>query len=580
MPQENKFTREFMADQSHSLESYPPLFGVRRKLACPPLERIDFPAGDGRGLFMHHTSGGTRGPVIISPGTAMTALTYCIDSVPRNLVEFMVEKGFDVWLFDWRTSPLLAAHEQPYTMDDVARFDWPAVVAEVQRRTGKKQVSVVAHCLSSPCLMLSLVRGYLPWESLYAYVASQVGLDLVMTAVGRIKLKTHVDALLPGGNMIHQKPPELTGQLSDNAISLLSWIIPKSYTCDNHVCPRHSATFGDVIYHPRVNAATHAMMGDLIPECLTGFLKDVAIWARAETVLTPQDRPHLSRLRLPITFISGSQNRMFLPESTERTYTLLCEANGSQTYRRKLYDNFGHLDCFIGDGACETIWPDIAEAVGEPGRGNGKPAASSAPPEVLGLTFSEKMSGGFSLGETAPEAGAARGQGEGNALTLHGNIVLQDLNRFLTDPEHAGGLSGTVDFPPLGTNLLATGGIFNLFSPTSDPAVKYMVYEVGFQADGKDYYFAGKKIIRQAPVTNVWKATTTLYSTLYAGKDKTGSVVGAGILSLGLADLTAMISTMRATNARSLEEAIEAEARFGRFFLGELWDTYVKHARH
>jgi hypothetical protein len=41
-----------------------------------------------------------------------------------------------------------------------------------------------------------------------------------------------------------------------------------------------------------------------------------------------------------------------------------------------------------------------------------------------------------------------------------------------------------------------------------------------------------------------------------------------------------MISTMRATDARSLEEAIEAEARFGRFFLGELWDTYVKHARH
>ncbi|MGZ9111131.1 MAG: hypothetical protein ACXW3X_08645, partial [Rhodoplanes sp.] len=112
----------------------------------------------------------------MTPGTAMTALTYCVDSVPQNIVEFLVGQGFDIWLLDWRTSPLLKAHKRPYTLDDVARYDWPAAIEQVRSRTGRQQVSVLAHCLSSPTFMLSLVRGYVPRESIRSFVASQVAL--------------------------------------------------------------------------------------------------------------------------------------------------------------------------------------------------------------------------------------------------------------------------------------------------------------------------------------------------------------------------------------------------------------------
>lgn len=352
------------AAHSDLVRTFHPLFGSRRELRFPPLERIDFVAGDGNALILHHTSGGTRGPVVITPGTAMTALTYCIDSVKTNLVEFMVAEGFDVWLFDWRTSPLVAAHQRAYTLDDVARYDWPAAIAEVRRRTGKDQVSVLSHCLSSPCFLLSLVRGYQPPEQIRAFVASQVALHLNMTPVGTFKLKTRLDRLLPGVDMIHQKPAELSGGISDTAVTALAKVIPKTYSCNNPVCPRHSASFGEVILHARVNAPTHDMMGDLIPECLTAFLKDVAVWGRKQTVLTDQDDGRLARLKLPITFISGSENRMFVPESTERTYNALCEANGPSFYQRKVYEGWGHLDSFIGDDADQIIWPDLAKALG------------------------------------------------------------------------------------------------------------------------------------------------------------------------------------------------------------------------
>jgi cholesterol oxidase len=353
-----------MADNNGSpLRSWPPYFGVRRNLEIPPLERIDFTAGDGKALLMHHTSGGTRGPVVLTPGTAMTGLSYCIDTVPQNLVEFLVAKGFDVWLVDWRTSPLLAAHEQPYTFDDVAHYDWPAAIAEVRRRTGKSRVSVLAHCLSSPCFLLSQLRGYMEPGQVKSFVASQVALHLHMTPVAALKLDTYVDRLLPFGDMIHQRRADEKLKISDIAVSFLSQLVPKSYACDNPACHRQSATFGDLIFHPRVNAATHALMGDLVPECLTAFLQDVANWARKPDILTDFDRKHLDRLRLPILFISGAENRMFVPQATELTFNMLCEANGADNYQRKVYNDFGHLDSYIGEGANTAIWPDLAAAL-------------------------------------------------------------------------------------------------------------------------------------------------------------------------------------------------------------------------
>ncbi len=197
--------------------------------------------------------------------------------------------------------------------------------------------------------------------------------------------------------------------------------------------------------------------------------------------------------------------------------------------------------------------------------------------ETAGFTFREKMAGGFALGQTDPEIGAKAGRDAGNTFTMHATIDIEDLAQFMSDAGHAGSITGQIDFAPLGFNLPSTSGVFNLFSPTEDPTMKYMVYELGFNAsNGQSYYMAGKKEVQQAPMTDMWKATTTLYTQLYQGKDKSGPIVGAGILTLGVTDLMAMIPTMHATNAASPEEAAETTARFGRFFLGEMWDTYVE----
>ena len=162
-------------------------------------------------------------------------------------------------------------------------------------------------------------------------------------------------------------------------------------------------------------------------------------------------------------------------------------------------------------------------------------------------------------------------------MTMHASILIQDLDRFITEAAHPGSLTGTLDFTPFGNGLQATSGVFNLFSPTEDPTLKLMVYEMGFNHGGKSYYLAGQKNVKEDPIIDLWKATTTLYSKLHEGTDKTGPVVGAGILSLGVRQLIHLVSTIEAPGATSFTEKSEAIAKFGRFFLGELWDTYVRH---
>jgi cholesterol oxidase len=352
-----------LAGSATRVTSFPPLFGTRRALTCPPLERIDFNALDGTPLCLHRTSGGTRGPVVLSPGTAMTGLSFCIDTVPCNFVEYLVQEGFDVWLLDWRTSPLLEAHNRPYSLDDVARFDWPAALREVRARTGAPQVSVLSHCLSSPTFLLALVRGHVDPATIRAFVASQVALHLRFTPPGKAKVKLHLDMFLPRRQMVHQRPRDARFTMGDLAASLLSRILPRSFSCDNPACYRHVATFGELILHRRVDRHTHALMGDLVPECLTAFLKDVAVAARRDTILDEEDLRNIGRLKLPIHFISGSENRMFVPESTAASHELLSNLNGPALYRRSVYEGFGHLDCYLGEGAQAEIWPDLVASL-------------------------------------------------------------------------------------------------------------------------------------------------------------------------------------------------------------------------
>ncbi len=200
------------------------------------------------------------------------------------------------------------------------------------------------------------------------------------------------------------------------------------------------------------------------------------------------------------------------------------------------------------------------------------PEATAMLTQTLGLTFRETMSGPFAMGETDPRLGAKKGAA--TPITMNATITIDDLQEFQTSAQHEGRLNGHLDFAPFGMAIPASRGVFKLFSPVEDPLMKYMVYELAFTHAGQEYYLAGHKEVKDDPGFDLWKDTTTLYTTLHQGADKQAPIVGAGILSLGMGDFLKLISTVSAIGSHGVKESATAVAGFGTFFLGKLWEQY------
>jgi hypothetical protein len=196
---------------------------------------------------------------------------------------------------------------------------------------------------------------------------------------------------------------------------------------------------------------------------------------------------------------------------------------------------------------------------------------------TVGICFLETMAGGFAMGETNPEAGLQKGQSAGTSLALHATVSIPDLDLLLDQPDHPGALAGSIESSLFGGVVEGTDGVFKLFNPSGQAGLKYMVYELGFQWNGQPYYLAGRKEVRDGPPLEAWRQTTTLYTRLHQGTDASWPIAGAGILSLEVADLIRMLGTINTPGAGDAAQAAEALARFGRFFLGQLWDSYGVH---
>ncbi len=205
-----------------------------------------------------------------------------------------------------------------------------------------------------------------------------------------------------------------------------------------------------------------------------------------------------------------------------------------------------------------------------------KPQVTIMTANTLGIQFKETMAGGFSLGTDEYRQGNSLGKQKGFELAMHAQVDIDDIDGFINDRHHAGHLSGSIDFTPFGNGITAHTGVFNLFFPKEQPDLKLMVYELGFEHDGQEYYLAGKKEVKDDPGFDLWSDTTTLLTQLHQGKNKNAPVVGAGILTLGVKDLLKLVSTVTVKNADSSTDKIATVGKFGRFFMGELWDSYVK----
>ncbi|MFQ5589107.1 MAG: GMC family oxidoreductase N-terminal domain-containing protein, partial [Nitrospiria bacterium] len=209
------------------------------------------------------------------------------------------------------------------------------------------------------------------------------------------------------------------------------------------------------------------------------------------------------------------------------------------------------------------------------------PSQANFTPEqkTLGLQFTETMRGYFSTGEKSDYKEAAKaGKAAGSPFEFTLTVILDDLDRMITDEKHEGRIVGTMVAPALSeAPLSVSDGFFNLFvKDPGEPDAYQMRYRMKLHAENGDtYYFDGFKEIKDDPGFDMWEDTTTLFITVYRGESPSEAVAGKGILRILPEDFITQLTTVKVLNSENLKQRLAAKARFGKFFAGGLYDAFI-----
>ena len=338
----------------------------------PDLRRqiLWFDADDGCRLNLHHLShrdDPDGKPVLLIGGLAMRAQSFYTSPARPTIVDALLDKGYDVWIENWRTSPDLPARS--YTLDHAALYDHPAAIRTVLEQTGAERLDAVAHCMGSASLTMSVLAGKVP--ELRTVVSSAVSYDIELANRSKLRLKWH----LP---VIRRLSAGTDPQWAARAPSLIAGGLSR---------------FGRLrraYRNPLVAAATYIYGGE--PEALwmrANLDEETLEWVAREFGYAPftffkqmhrssQARHLVSESELPdwptdldgrlpppgtsFTFLAGTDNRFFLPAAQKKTHDRFNEAQPHVHHWVKL-DGYSHYDVFIGRRAAKDVFDHITCAL-------------------------------------------------------------------------------------------------------------------------------------------------------------------------------------------------------------------------
>lgn len=195
-----------------------------------------------------------------------------------------------------------------------------------------------------------------------------------------------------------------------------------------------------------------------------------------------------------------------------------------------------------------------------------------------GIQFTERMSGFISRRVLDNyEAAGEAGKNDNDAFNFTGTIVVEDIDRFVSDTAHAGKIVGSVECPSLSPEpLLISNGTFNLMRVDEDAVeVRRFDYQMTLtDRDENAYNFAGHKLVRQDQGLDIWSDTTRLLVTLRKGAHGDGPVLAKGLLTIAVPDFLTQLRTVKGIDGKNALSRMHAVSKFTGLFADRLADVY------
>ena len=120
-----------------------------------------YPPAEGTRGASHGSVPRPQPALVMIHGYSVSGNTFTHESLRPSAAEWFHRQGRDIWVVDLRSSSGLPTATVPWTLEEVALVDLPAVLLHVRQVTGGP-VDVLAHCIG--CVMMSMALLSRPGE--------------------------------------------------------------------------------------------------------------------------------------------------------------------------------------------------------------------------------------------------------------------------------------------------------------------------------------------------------------------------------------------------------------------------------
>lgn len=448
-----------------------------------------------------------------------------------NLATNLLNAGWDVWLFEYRASPLLDSSARYATMDDIAAFDIPAAIDHILSTVSTEigtplewtQMFAFTHCVGSASMAMSLLGGYLKrnegapklagvsFSQFHTHVVgsttAQMRLQLAALLSNILKIETleftantvkpdflysMMDRLFATSRYWH------TGSNPDYAHQTYNQCCPGDNDLrvsrpDSTTCKRMTGLLSRLFEHDQLLPETHEKLDDYFGRSNLGVFMQGAKCTEYERLVNADgqnvyvtDANIRNYFTMPLMLIHGQNNVLFNNESASRSWAEMqrirsASPNIGLDVQLSL-PNYAHFDCTIGKTAGKDIFQPTVKFFNQALALGVSSSAPNHDPSVVAPTYRAR------LPRTGPIVGWVR---PGSATTTLARVWMEidtvdsekavEVLSFVTH-------SGTVDvkswkpkirmlraqyFVPLSDQMKWDNHIF-----PAAPAISYAVAEI------------------------------------------------------------------------------------------------------